>query len=75
MKIAIASLDHHDKNDIRRNARIYCQRQGNAHLGDVPVREDLRAYFSRLRRYIRKSNDLDSALLQIDIENMNMDDM
>lgn len=75
MKIAITNLDNHDRRDVRLYARDYCNRQANGHLGAEPIRGDIRAFFSLLRRYARKHNSLDQALYIIDAEFANMDDM
>lgn len=75
MQIAITQLTYADRADIRREAKNYIRRQGNAHLGDTPFREDLNSFFRKLRNLILGGKTLDNALDRLDLDYMNMDDM
>lgn len=73
MKLSITGFAPRDKGDIKIYARDYCRRQLNSHLGGEPRLDDIRAFFVRLRRYIRQSNCLDTALNRIDVEFLAME--
>lgn len=75
MKLAIAHLSYAERQDLKREAKVYTRRQGNAHLGDTPIREDLRAFFRKFRDLIMTGKRFNSALDRLDLDYCNMDDM
>lgn len=75
MKLAISNLSYTERSDLKREAKVFIHRQGNAHLGDTPFRDDLRCFFRMFRQHIEQGRRFDTALDRLDADFMAMDDM